>query len=174
MDSTFIYKQGSLNRGHFIIALIFTGGREPACHPAGWPRLGSMWVSKVLSGGGRINTIGLETGKETQETLCAQHGKTELLGIQHIQGPLTGVSLLELDQRSLYQGKGYPTGSNRILRGFDSGTRNSLSSSIQAPSLCFPHPVLVFPLEFGGHLQTLSCQAHCDTEAARWIDLGRS
>lgn len=55
MDSTFICKQGSLNRGHFIIALIFPGGREPACHPAGWPRLGNARVSKVLLGGGRHN-----------------------------------------------------------------------------------------------------------------------
>lgn len=55
MDSTFICKQGSLNRGHFIIALIFPGCREPACHPAGWPRLGSARVSKVLLGGGRHN-----------------------------------------------------------------------------------------------------------------------
>lgn len=80
MDSTFIYKQGSLNRGHFIIALIFTGGREPACHPAGWPRLGSVWVSKVLLGGGRINTDGLETGKEAQEILCAQLEKLKSWG----------------------------------------------------------------------------------------------
>lgn len=102
MDSTFIYKQGSLNRGHFIIALIFTGGREPACHPAGWPRLGSVWVSKVLLGGGRINTDGLETGKEAQEILCAQPGKTEVLGIEGLWVSLTGVSLPELDQQSLY------------------------------------------------------------------------
>ena len=32
MDSTFICKQGSLNRGHFIIALKFTGAKE-ACLP---------------------------------------------------------------------------------------------------------------------------------------------
>jgi hypothetical protein len=55
MDSTFIYKQGSLNRGHFIIALKFTGARKPTCHPTGWPWLGSSWVCKVV-GGGRIIT----------------------------------------------------------------------------------------------------------------------
>ena len=32
MDSTFICKQGSLNRGHFTIALKFTGAKE-ACLP---------------------------------------------------------------------------------------------------------------------------------------------
>lgn len=32
MDSTFICKQGSLNRRHFIIALKFTGAKE-ACLP---------------------------------------------------------------------------------------------------------------------------------------------
>lgn len=53
MDSTFIYKQGSLNRGHFIIALKFTGASKPACHPAGWPWLGSSRVCEVV-GGGRI------------------------------------------------------------------------------------------------------------------------
>lgn len=55
MDSTFIYKQGSLNRGHFIIALKFTGASKPACHPAGWPWLGSSRVCEVV-GGGRILT----------------------------------------------------------------------------------------------------------------------
>lgn len=75
MDSTFIYKQGSLNRGLFIIALIFTGARKPACHPRrAAPQSVRYWEEEESS-----QTV-LEAGKDAQEILCAQGGKTELLG----------------------------------------------------------------------------------------------
>lgn len=135
MDSTFISKQGSLNRGHFIIALKFTGAREPACHPAGWPGLCSLCGSgRCFLGGGEINTIGLETGKEAEEILCAQREKpkswnTESLGISS-----WGVATRIKPEESLDQGMGFITASNRILRRFDSGIRVSHSLWSSLPS----------------------------------------
>lgn len=74
MDSTFIYKQGSLNREHFIIALKVIGARKPACHLEGWPWLGSSQVYEVL-GEGRIITYCSEPEKDAQEILCSHGGK---------------------------------------------------------------------------------------------------
>lgn len=52
-----------------------------------------VWVGKMFLGGGEINTIGLETGKEAEDIRCDQHGKTELLEYRVFRYLLTGMSL---------------------------------------------------------------------------------
>ena len=80
MDSTFIYKQGSLNRGHFIIALKFTGAREPACHPAGWPWLGSLCGSvRCPWEEGKSTQLALKLEKRLKK-FSVLNRETEVLG----------------------------------------------------------------------------------------------
>lgn len=81
MDSTFIYKQGSLNRGHFIIALKFTGTSKSACHPAGWSWLGSSQVPEVVGGGG-IKRARAQWLEKMPARLCSSGVKIELLGLE--------------------------------------------------------------------------------------------
>lgn len=60
MDPAFIYKQGSLNKEHFIIALKFIGASLLAT--GGWPWLGRSQGCAVV-GGGRIITYCYRGGK---------------------------------------------------------------------------------------------------------------